>query len=58
MNIHAMKYCTLREELLAVVTAVKHWRPFILGHKVMLRTENAPVMWITNLQNLTGHVAR
>ena len=58
MNTHEVKYCTMRKELLAVVTAVKHWRPYILGHKVLLRTGNAAVSWMKSVKNPTGQVAR
>ncbi|KAH3876942.1 hypothetical protein DPMN_000795, partial [Dreissena polymorpha] len=36
------------------ITAVKHWRPYILGHKVLLRTDNAAVSWMKSLKNPTG----
>ena len=32
-------YCVTRKELLSVITFIKHFRPFLLGHKFVLRTD-------------------
>ena len=58
MNKHVLQYCTTRKELLAVVTALKHFNCYILGQKVKLRTDNSAVSWIRNLKNPTGKVFR
>ena len=34
-------YCATRRELLAVVKAVKHFRPYLYGNKFKLRTDHA-----------------
>ena len=49
---------TTRKELLAVVTALKNFHPYVYGQKVVLRTDNAAVSWMTSLKNPTGQVAR
>ena len=54
MNKHELQYCTTRKELLAVVTALKHFHHYLLGQKVKLRTDNSAVSWIRTLKNLTG----
>ena len=58
MNKHELQYCTTRKELLAVVTALKHFHHYLLGQKVKLRTDNAAVSWMRNLKNPSGQVAR
>ena len=55
---HEISYCTTRKELLAVVTALKNFHPYLYGQKVIIRTDNAAVSWMTNLKNPTGQVAR
>ena len=40
---HEISYCTTRKELLAVVTALKNFHPYLYGQKVILRTDNAAV---------------
>ena len=58
MNKHELQYCTTRKELLAVVTALKHFHHYLLGQKVKLRTDNSAVSWIRTLKNPTGQVFR
>ena len=52
------KYCVTRKELLAVVTALKHFHCYLYGQNVLLRTDNAAVSWIHGLKNPSGQMAR
>lgn len=58
MNIHEQAYCVTRKELLAVVTALKTFHPYLYGQEVLLRTDNAAVSWMRNLKKPTGQTAR
>ena len=58
LNKHEQSYCTTRKELLAVVSALKHFHSYLYGQPVLLRTDNAAVNWMRNLKNPTGQVAR
>ncbi|MCG8033357.1 MAG: DDE-type integrase/transposase/recombinase, partial [Candidatus Thiodiazotropha taylori] len=58
MNKHELQYCTTRKELLAVVTALKHFHHYLLGQTVKLRTDNSAVSWIRTLKNPSGQVFR
>jgi len=40
------KYCTTRSELLAVVCAVQHFRHYLFGTKVILRTDHYSLKWL------------
>lgn len=51
-------YCVTRKELLAVVSALKHFHSYLYGQRVLLRTDNAAVSWMQNLKNPTGQTAR
>lgn len=51
-------YCVTRKELLAVVTATKHFRPYLYGQQFKLRTDHASLRWMVNLKDPTGQVAR
>jgi transposase InsO family protein len=51
-------YCVTRKEMLAVVTAVKTWRPYVLGRKVLLRTDNSAVAWAKRIKEPVGQMAR
>ena len=54
MNRHERSYCVTRKELLAVVTALRKFHPYLYGQQVLLRTDNAAVSWIKSLKNPTG----
>ena len=58
MNIHERAYCITRKELLAVITALKHFHSYLYGQEVLLRTDNAAVSWMRTLKVPTGQVAR
>lgn len=54
MNQHEQLYCITRKELLAVVTALKHFHCYLYGQEVLLRTDNSAVSWLRNLKAPTG----
>jgi hypothetical protein len=58
MNKHEKLYCVTRKELLAVITALKHFHSYLYGQQVTIRTDNAAVRWMQNLKKQTGQVAR
>ena len=58
MNVHERAYCITRKELLAVVTALRHYHNYLYGQEVLLRTDNAAVSWMKTLKTPTGQVAR
>ncbi|KAK2912645.1 hypothetical protein Q8A73_006758 [Channa argus] len=51
-------YCVTRRELLAVVLAVRHFRPYLLGTRFTLRTDLASLTWLLNFKQPEGQVAR
>ena len=40
------RYCTARKELLAVVRALKHFKCYLYGQKITVRTDNSTVSWL------------
>ena len=40
------KYCTTRRELLAVILALQHFRHYLLGNKIILRTDHHSIKWL------------
>ena len=40
MNVHERSYCITRKELLAVITALKHFHNYLYRQKILLRTDN------------------
>ncbi|KAJ8369428.1 hypothetical protein SKAU_G00094560 [Synaphobranchus kaupii] len=51
-------YCITRRELLAVVRALHHFRPYLQGSHFLLRTDHASLTWLLNFKDPEGQVAR
>ena len=51
-------YCVTRRELLAVVKAVKHFRPYLYGQRFKLRTDHASLMWLCRRHEPSNQIAR
>ena len=52
------RYCTTRRELLAVVTFVKHFRPYLRARHFLLRTDHGPLTWLHTTKNIQGQSFR
>lgn len=53
-----LNYCATRKELLAIVRAVKHFRPYLWGRKFTVRTDHASLVWLLKSSEPKGQVAR
>ena len=51
-------YCPTRRELLAVVVALQHFRHYLLGSKVILRTDHHSLKWLKTFKRPEGILAR
>ena len=51
-------YCVTRRELLAVIKAVKHFRPYLYGQTFRLRTDHASLRWLCRRKEPSCQVAR
>ena len=51
-------YCVTRRELLAVVLAVTHFRPYLYGRKFLLRTDHASLIWLYKCSDPSHQIAR
>ena len=52
------RYCVTRRELLAVVTYIRHFRPYLLGKHFTLRTDHGSLAWLRNFKEPEGQLAR
>ena len=51
-------YCVTRRELLAVVLATNHFRPYLYGQEFRLRTDHALLLWLYKRTEPSHQVAR
>lgn len=51
-------YCVTRRELLAVIFALKHFKPYVYGRAITLRTDHGALRWLTNFKDPEGQLAR
>ena len=51
-------YCVTRKELLAVVTFLKRFRQYLIGHHFTIRTDHGALTWLRNFKTPEGQIAR
>ena len=44
------RYCVRRREMLAIVNFVKHFRPYLWGRKVLIRTDHASLKYVKTMK--------
>ena len=52
------QYCVTRRELLAVVTFIKQFKPYLSGRRFQLRTDHGSLVWLRNFKEPEGQLAR
>jgi len=58
LNPAQRNYCPTRRELLAVVAALQHFRHYLLGNQVVLRTDHHSLKWLNTFKRPEGIMAR
>ena len=51
-------YCVTRQELLAVIVFIQHFRPYLLGREFTLRTDHGSLTWLQTFRDPEGQLAR
>ena len=50
--------CATRKELLAMVTFIRYFQPYLLGHRFQLCIDHGPLKWLYRVKNPEGQVAQ
>jgi hypothetical protein len=58
LNEHEARYTAWKGELLAVVWAVKHFRPYLAGREFTIVTDHRPLLWLMCAPELSGQQER
>ena len=48
------QYCVTRRELLAVVTFIRQFKPYLIGRRFQLRTDHGSLVWLRNFKEPEG----
>lgn len=58
LNGHEQRYSTIEKELLGMVWATKHFRPYLYGRKFTIRTDHRPLVWLNNMKEPNSKLQR
>ena len=51
-------YCVTHKELLAMLSAVSHFHPYLYGRKFLVRTDHSSLQWLLRFKEPEGQIAR
>ncbi|MGL5706859.1 MAG: reverse transcriptase domain-containing protein [Aeromonas sp.] len=58
LNPAQKNYSTTDKELLAIVEAIKHFRPYLTSNKFTVRTDHKPISYLLTSKNLSSRLMR
>lgn len=58
LNKSEVNYCTIEKELLSIVWAVKHFRPYLYGRKFVIQTDHRPLVYLFSMTNPSSRLTK
>ena len=58
LNDHEKNYDTTEREMLAIIWAVKHFRPYLYGRKFNVLTDHKPLEWLMSVKDPSSKLVR
>ena len=52
------RYSTIERELLAVISAMKHFKPYLYGQKLVIYTDHRPLAWLYSVKEPNSKLIR
>lgn len=52
------RYSTIERELLAIIWAIKHFRPYLHGRKFFIYTDHRPLKWLNSMKDPSSKLTR
>lgn len=58
LNEAEINYATIEKEMLAIIWACKHFRPYLYGNKFIICTDHKPLTWLFSLKEHNSRLMR
>jgi len=58
LNEAEVNYSTVEKEMLAIVWGIKHFRPYLFGHKFTIVTDHRPLTWLIGFKEPNSKLVR
>lgn len=58
LNTAEARYCTIEKELLGIVWAVKHFRPYLYGKRFIIQTDHRPLVSLFKMTNPSSRLTK
>lgn len=58
LNSAEKNYSTIEKELLSIVDATKHFRPYLFGRRFLIQTDHNPLVWLNKLKTINSRLIR
>lgn len=58
LNEAETRYSTIEKEMLAIIWAVKHFRPYLYGKKFTIYTDHRPLAWLKTMDEPNSKITR